>query len=201
MCASVRTAALLAVLGAYKPRSAEEVEDVDRLRALCARRDAWDRSSTLHATGSAIILHPESGRVLLRWHDRMQAWLQVGGHADPGETDPFGIALREAHEETGLGDLVAWPNPRRPSVVQVVIVPVPAGPAEPAHDHADLRYVLSTGHPDDATPESSTVRLRWLPLEAAIAEVAEDNLRTCLQRVLGSLNDRVRGPCTPSSTG
>ena len=32
-------------------------------------------------------------------------------------------------------------------------------------------------------PESAVARLRWVPLDEAIAEVAEDNLRTCLQRV------------------
>jgi 8-oxo-dGTP pyrophosphatase MutT (NUDIX family) len=37
-------------------------------------------------------------------------WLQVGGHGDPGEGDPLAIALREAAEETGLSDLVPWPD-------------------------------------------------------------------------------------------
>ena len=172
------------MLDEYVARTDQEVADIERLRDLfAARPEAWARSSPLHATGSAVILHPESRRVLLRWHERMQAWLQVGGHADPGETTPFGVALREAREETGLGDLAPWPDPSQPTVVQVVIVPVPAGRGEPAHEHADVRYVLSTDRPDDATPESSVARLRWLQLEDAIAEVAEDNLRTCLLRI------------------
>ena len=45
----------------------------------------------MHVTGSALIVAPASGRVLLRWHPRQQAWLQVGGHGDPGELDPLGI--------------------------------------------------------------------------------------------------------------
>src|SRR5713226_3419943 len=106
---------LAAVLDAYVPRSDQEVADVERLRGVLVGGDAWSRSSPVHATGSAIILHPDSGRVLLRWHERMQAWLQVGGHADPGETTPFLIALREAHEETGLSDLVAWPDSDAPA--------------------------------------------------------------------------------------
>ena len=55
-----------------------------------------------------MIVHPRLV-VLLRWHERQQAWLQVGGHGDPGEVDPFAIALREAEEETGLADLDVWP--------------------------------------------------------------------------------------------
>lgn len=56
-------------------------------------------------TGSALMVHPSSGRVLLRWHERMQRWLQIGGHGDPGESDPLAVALRERREETGLPDL------------------------------------------------------------------------------------------------
>jgi 8-oxo-dGTP pyrophosphatase MutT (NUDIX family) len=173
----------VAVLDGYVARSDSEAADLQRLRSLAEQADAWARSAPLHITGSAVILHPESGQMLLRWHARMQGWLQVGGHADPGETNPFAIALREAREETGLPDLAAWPNPAQPRVVQVVIVPVPAGKGEPAHEHGDVRYVLSTARPADATPESSEAPLRWLPLDEAIAEVAEENLRICLQRI------------------
>lgn len=174
---------LAEVLESYVPRSDQEAADLARLRELSSQPEVWARTAPVHATGSALIVHPPSGRVLLRWHARMQAWLQVGGHADPGETSPLAVALREAHEETGLGELQAWPNPRQPSVIQIVIVPVPAGRGEPAHHHADVRYLLSTDRPEDATPESPGARLRWLPLHEAIAEVAEDNLRICLQRI------------------
>jgi 8-oxo-dGTP pyrophosphatase MutT (NUDIX family) len=179
----VPLAELLAVLDRYQPRSTDEAADVERIRSVALRGDAWARSTPLHATGSAVIVHPASKQVLLRWHDRMRAWLQVGGHADAAETDPFVIALREAQEETGLRDLVAWPDAGAPLVVQVVVVPVPPGNGEPPHEHADLRYVLATNSPDAATPEAETARLRWLPVDVALTEVTEDNLRTCLRRV------------------
>jgi 8-oxo-dGTP pyrophosphatase MutT (NUDIX family) len=179
---------LLEVLSTVQPRSPEEADDVERLRQLAREADPWVRASPLHATGSAVILHPPSHRVLLRWHDRMQSWLQVGGHADPGEADPFGIAMREAREETGLHDLAAWPDPAQPTVLQVVIVPVPAGKGEPAHQHADLRYVLATAEPDAARPETPSARLAWLGLAEALSTVAEDNLRVCLLRIAELLN-------------
>jgi 8-oxo-dGTP pyrophosphatase MutT (NUDIX family) len=134
-------------------------------------------------TGSAVIVHPPTGRVLLRWHERMGSWLQVGGHGDPGETDPLLVARREATEETGLSDLVPWPEPAGAGLVHVVVVPVPAGRGEPAHEHADLRFVLATEHPDDVRPESPSAPLRWLTLADALDAVAEDNLRLTLERV------------------
>ena len=114
------------LLDGYRPQGQAEAADVARVRALAATApDPWLRSLPLHVTASALIVHPASGRMLLRWHQRQQAWLQVGGHADPGESDPLGIALREAAEETGLADLEPWPDAQ---IRQVVIVPVPAGP-------------------------------------------------------------------------
>jgi 8-oxo-dGTP pyrophosphatase MutT (NUDIX family) len=140
-------------------------------------------------TGSALVVHPPTARVLLRWHERQQAWLQVGGHADPGETDPFAVAVREAGEETGLTDLVPWPD-GLPRILQVAIVPVPAGKGEPAHEHADVRYALATTSPDAAKPESQKARLEWLTFDDAIARTGEDNLRVCLQRLESLLRVR-----------
>jgi 8-oxo-dGTP pyrophosphatase MutT (NUDIX family) len=180
---------LLTALDRFEPGSDEEARDVERIRRLAAAGDAWTRSSPLHVTGSAVVVDPAARRVLLRWHERMQSWLQVGGHADPGESDPYRIALREAREETGLADLVAWPDAARPSLVQVAIVPVPPGRGEPAHEHADLRYLLATADPESATPESAGARLAWLGLDEALRDVAEENLRVCLRRIAVRLTD------------
>ena len=120
--------------------------------------------------------------MLLRWHERMESWLQVGGHADPGEVDPYAIALREALEETGLPDVAPWPGPE-PAIVQVVIVPVPPGRGEPAHQHADVRYALATDDPGAIVAETAAAALAWLTIDEALARVAEENLRVCLRRI------------------
>lgn len=180
--ASPAAAGLLAALESFEPATDAEARDVARVRALALEADPWTRAAPLHVTGSAIIVDPPARRVLLRWHQRMQGWLQVGGHADPGETEPFDIAIREAREETGLADLTPWPHPA-PAIVQVTIVPVPAGKGEPAHHHADIRYVLATANPTALVPESEHARLAWLDIPAALARAGQDNLRTGLQRV------------------
>src|SRR5215469_9049211 len=158
-----------------------ELRDVERVRTLVrAAADPWLRSLPLHLTASALVVHPASGQVLLRWHQRQQAWLQVGGHADPGERDPLAVAMREAVEETGLTDLKPWPTD---NLRHAVIVSVPAGKGEPAHEHADLRFVLSTSEPETIVAESENAPLRWLSMSDAMDEVSEDNLRETLTRV------------------
>jgi 8-oxo-dGTP pyrophosphatase MutT (NUDIX family) len=167
----------------YQPGDDRERADVERGRALLAGpEDPFSRSVPLHVTGSALVVHPPSARVLLRWHDRQQAWLQVGGHADPGEDDPAVTALREGEEETGLTDLRPWPGPDA-EIVQVVAVDVPPGKGEPAHEHLDVRYLLATDRPEEARPENPTAELRWLTVPEAMDLVSEENLRVLLRRL------------------
>ena len=168
------------LLSDYRPDGATEIADVARIRELVRTvADPWTRAIPLHVTASAVIVHPPTGRVLLRWHARQQAWLQVGGHGDPGETEPLDIALREGAEETGLADLAPWPHKE---IVHVVIVSVPAKGDEPAHEHADLRFVLATDAPDTARPERPDAPLRWLDFAEARELTVENNLRETLTR-------------------
>jgi 8-oxo-dGTP pyrophosphatase MutT (NUDIX family) len=172
---------LAVLLDQYQPEGEAETADLRRTRALAETvGDPWRRELPLHVTASALIVHPETARVLLRWHQRQQAWLQVGGHGDPGETDPLAIARREAVEETGLADLVPWPGER---LRHLVIVGVPAGKGEPAHQHADLRYFMATRTPDAARAENNDAPLRWLSLTDAYAATSEVNLRESLARL------------------
>ena len=171
---------LLSLLDRYRPQGETEAADVERVRALVeTAADPFLRTMPLHVTGSALIVHPASQRVLLRWHQRQQAWLQVGGHGDPGESDPLAIALREAAEETGLTDLEPWPDAE---LRHVVVVPVPASSAEPAHHHADVRFVVATHAPEAARPEHPDAPLRWLSLADAQEATSQDNLRETLSR-------------------
>ncbi len=175
---------LAVLLDEYRPEGDAETADLRRVRALAlggeAAGDPWRRELPLHVTASALIVHPPTARVLLRWHQRQQAWLQVGGHGDPGESDPLAIARREAAEETGLTDLAPWPDAR---LRQVVIVCVPAGNGEPAHEHADLRYFMATGAPDAVRAENEHAPLRWLSLPQAREATSEANLRQTLTRL------------------
>ena len=168
------------LLAPFHPRDAAEAADLDRCRALARdAADPWLRSLPLHFTASALVVHPPSARVLLRWHERQQAWLQVGGHGDPGETDPVGIALREGREETGLADLAPWPDAallrwrsstcRRAGTSRTTSTPTCGSCWPPAE-------------PDAARPETPDAPLRWLTVPEARALTTEGNVLDLLAR-------------------
>ena len=175
------TPSLAVLLDGYRPDGQAETADLRRVLALAETADdPWRRELPLHVTASALIVHPETQRVLLRWHQRQRAWLQVGGHGDPGESDPLVIASREAAEETGLDDLVPWPDAQ---LQHLVVVGVPAGKGEPAHEHADLRYFMATRIPATARAENEDAPLRWLSLTEAREATSEANLLETMARL------------------
>ncbi len=168
------------LLSTYQAAGKTEAADLERMiRLAAAAPDPWSRSLPLHFTASALVLHPDSRRVLLRWHVKHDRWLQVGGHGDPGETDPLRIALREAAEETGLTDLVPWPDD---CLRHAAVCYVRPSATEPEHEHADLRYFLATADPDAIAPENEQSPLRWLELDEARELVGGNNLRHTLDR-------------------
>ncbi|WP_395292302.1 NUDIX hydrolase [Kitasatospora hibisci] len=190
----LRTAAEL--LSEFRPRSEREAADVARIVPLATAGDPYARERPLHLTVSALIVHPAGREVLLRWHERQQDWLQVGGHGDPGEEFPAQVALREAREESNLPDLAFWPTAR---LLHVVVLPVPASDREPAHEHADLRFVLATRTPAAVRPERPSARVRWLPIEEACEAARGEALRESLARVVELLENE--GPAAASAEG
>jgi 8-oxo-dGTP pyrophosphatase MutT (NUDIX family) len=169
------------LLAGYQAAGETEAADLERMRQLAkSAANPWSRSQLpLHFTASALVVHPASRRVLLRWHVRHDRWLQVGGHGDPGETDPLEIALREAREESGLPDLVPWPDA---ALLHAAVCYVRPSDTEPEHEHADLRYIFATELPDEIAPENVHSPLSWLTIPEARALVGANNLRETLNR-------------------
>ena len=59
---------LAALLDRYQPEGDAETADVRAVRALTgAAADPYQRDLPLHVTASALIVHPPTARVLLRW--------------------------------------------------------------------------------------------------------------------------------------
>ena len=178
---------VLELFASYSPAGPAEAADVAEIVQLAAGSDPWSQDLPLHLTASALVVHLDTGRLLLRWHARQRSWLQVGGHGEPGERDPLQVALREGAEETGLVDLRPWPDA---ALLHAVVVPVSAKGDSPAHRHADLRFVLATERPEDARAERPDAPVRWVSLPDALSLTAEANLRESVHRLGRLLTER-----------
>jgi 8-oxo-dGTP pyrophosphatase MutT (NUDIX family) len=138
---------------------------------LAARPDACARSCEPgHITASALVLDSTATRVLLTLHPRVGAWLQLGGHCEPTDTTLAGAALREAVEESGIGNLKIDPAP-----VHVDVHPITCSLGVPTR-HFDVRFVVHA--PPDAEPVRSdeSLDLRWWPVDALPDPTGENGL-------------------------
>jgi 8-oxo-dGTP pyrophosphatase MutT (NUDIX family) len=174
---------LAAALARHQPADDEEAADLDRFRAFVARQpDAFDRRLLeAHLTGCAVILSAEGERVLLLHHRKLECWLQPGGHASRGETTGESVALREAREETGVSGLALHPSAPRP--LDVDIYPIPAWKTEPAHEHFDLRYLVTA--PREASLARSKAEsndVRWFGWDELAALDLDRGLRRALAK-------------------
>lgn len=155
---------LLDLLARHDTADAAEAADVARIRDFVrAHADCFGRANPLgHVTGSAVVVDPTGGRVLLTHHRKLDRWLQLGGHGEPHEHDPAVTALREAREESGLDALrfVGVQEGGVPRPLDVDVHRIPAG-REPAHDHLDLRYLLWTPTPEAIEVSAESRALRW----------------------------------------
>jgi 8-oxo-dGTP pyrophosphatase MutT (NUDIX family) len=128
-----------------------------RILALVDRRpDALQRTCRPgHLTGSALVVDADAARVLVLFHRKLRRWLQPGGHAD-GDANLAAVARREAAEETGIDALAVWPVPVDLDVHRV------APPAEDAHEHHDVRFLVVA--PPGAAPVANheSEGLRWV---------------------------------------
>src|SRR5262249_16643124 len=97
---------LLRALASYPPSDPREAESLPWMgRLLAAPEDPFARENPEgHITASAIVARPDGSEFLLLYHPKLGRWLQPGGHTEHSDPSAFDAALREAREETGIGD-------------------------------------------------------------------------------------------------
>ncbi|MEU8772780.1 NUDIX hydrolase [Streptomyces sp. NPDC048606] len=157
------------VLKAYEghDEAQRELRDV-YLEHLAAHPDGvYKPCEAGHVTGSALVIDPSRGRVLLTLHKKLGLWLQMGGHCEAGDGTLAEVALREAVEESGIASgLTLVPG----GPVRLDRHPIPA----PCNWHLDVQYAALA--PADAVAEISeeSLDLRWFPYEevAAVADTS-----------------------------
>jgi 8-oxo-dGTP pyrophosphatase MutT (NUDIX family) len=152
---------LLRLLEGYTPGPGEQTHYAKMLVLAGDSADVFSRYhfSPGHFTVSGFVVSGDRTRLLLVHHERLDKWLQPGGHIEPGDEDLPTAARREIEEETGLGDLRAL----GPGVFDIDVHAIPAARGEPRHEHHDVRFLFTA----DGVPEAGagTKGAAWVPLD------------------------------------
>jgi 8-oxo-dGTP pyrophosphatase MutT (NUDIX family) len=179
---------LLDLLARYLAGHPEERRVVERVREfVVSHPDCFARSNLEgHITGSAWLLSADRERVLLTHHAKLGRWLQLGGHAD-GDSDTFGVALREAREESGMKEILEPSGERFPLPLDVDVHVIPAHGAEPAHLHHDIRYLLIAAPGQEPRASDESHELRWVRLREVGSLSSEESLLRMVRKTMNLL--------------
>ncbi|HRJ29098.1 MAG TPA: NUDIX hydrolase [Cyclobacteriaceae bacterium] len=176
---------LIAKLNTYKTAFAEEAGFVNQfLDLLRAPRCYFRDHLPGHLTGSSWIVNESGSDVLLVHHAKLNKWLQPGGHAD-GDENIYGVALREAMEETGLKTV----SPITEEIFDIDIHPIPPRADFQQHLHFDVRFIFQASQNEVLQVSAESNHVAWFNLDK-VASHTENN--TSILRMMDKTKQLLR---------
>lgn len=171
---------VLPVVAAFDPGEDERAQSSARQVIELLRGSPAPFSRTTfdpgHITASAVVLSPDGLAVLLAFHDRLERWLQPGGHIEPRDRSVADAARREVLEETGIRVSTSGTD-----LVSLDVHEIPPTRREPQHRHHDLMFRFRLDAPTDPAPDASAV---WCPIGELERYGIDSPLRRGIARAL-----------------
>jgi 8-oxo-dGTP pyrophosphatase MutT (NUDIX family) len=186
----VNREALFSELLSYVPADPREAESLGWMRRfVAAPEDPFARENPVgHVTASAVVARPGGEAFLLVFHRKLGHWLQPGGHVEHSDASAFEAALREASEETGIR-IARFAAPLGGTVLDVDVHEIPARKSEPAHQHFDVRYLLTTqSEIDHEASDDRTRPIEWRSWEEAMSAGVDESLARALRKARSVLS-------------
>ena len=123
-----------------------------------------------HITASGFLLNQKKDSCLLVFHQKLQKWLQPGGHLE--NELPQTAVLREVYEETGL-KFVSF---LQKEIFDLDIHSIPTYKNTKAHLHFDIRYLLYIKTNQKIKKNAESKDIRWVKLKKIIDYTTEKSI-------------------------
>ncbi|MFQ5555270.1 MAG: NUDIX hydrolase [Acidimicrobiia bacterium] len=132
-----------------------------------------------HITAGGLVISRDRSSVLLIRHPAVDAaWIEPGGHVEPGDRDIAAAARREVIEETGVTGLESIFD----GVLSVDAHAVAARRSEPAHTHFNVVYGFAASF-DAPAPSDEIEAARWHPVAGIDRLTSDAAVRRGAQRL------------------
>ncbi|MBM25018.1 MAG: DNA mismatch repair protein MutT [Chloroflexi bacterium] len=110
--------------------------------------------------------------VLLHWHEKVKAWLPLGGHIEENE-DPVTAVLREIREESGIvanvfdsGSNFEFDNPLQITPPFTILIEDINDPIEGYHQHIDMIYICILDKSHNEKSEILPTGCLWVDIDS-----------------------------------
>ena len=174
------------LLDSFEASDSREQQYLEQMRLLTRSTDAPLSRGQMHPghfTASSFVLSPDNKQLLLIFHDKLELWLQPGGHFDSEDEGVLEAAIREVHEETALSpDQV---NTAQPTLFDIDVHTIPENPkkAEPTHQHFDLRVLLRAST-WDVRAGSDARDIQWVELRRVSEVNTDESVCRAVRKIL-----------------
>lgn len=152
----------------YKTHFPEESNLLEHLSdQILAGDDVVSRTNfNGHVTASALILNNKN-EVLVLWHNKLQKFLQPGGHLELGDNNLVESSMREMKEESGITNAIlnSWCSTHDcPIMIDTHYIPENSKKGEPEHFHHDFMYIYSTDSDEVVLDINEVSSFKWIPI-------------------------------------
>jgi 8-oxo-dGTP pyrophosphatase MutT (NUDIX family) len=137
-----------------------------------------------HVTASALIIN-SNNEILVIFHNKLQKYLQPGGHVEVGDIYLEDSARREVLEETGISniELHKWCLDNKcPILVDTHIIPENIKKNESEHSHHDFMFVYKVDSSDVILDENEVSDYKWVSFEDVMSGT-DSNVARALKKM------------------
>lgn len=117
-----------------------------------------------HITASGLVISPDNS-VLVIFHNKLQKFLQPGGHIEDIDNHLIESAMREVREETGLNNINIHPWCKEndsPIMIDTHYIPANERKKEDNHFHHDFMFVFTTAEKDIILDKKEVSDFSWV---------------------------------------
>ena len=136
-----------------------------------------------HFSASAWITNKKHDKVLMNYHNIYKNWGWLGGHNDKDQ-DFLHVALKEAHEESGLNNIKVLID--KPISLEILPVSyhIKNGKFVSSHVHLNLTYLLEADDNEELKikPDENS-GLKWVALDDAIKITNEEGMKPIYKKL------------------
>ncbi len=174
------------IINKYLATFPEDKKDLQLLKKQTTEKtDLFNRKNfTGHVVANALIINGDE--VLTIFHNKLQMYIQPGGHVDESDDSIIEATIREVEEETGIKNPNLDPWHRKtglPIFIESHLIPENRNKQEDEHYHHDFMYIFRVKGKDVSLQLEEVSDFDWVSIDSVLKDDSKSFIGKSLQRM------------------